>query len=205
MEDIRNNANRGEHKYPRQQKEKKSYVVITISIVMLVIIIGGVWIWYGNRGAWVCKNGEWVMQGKTNKEKPTEICKEQVTSQERQKPSEDMIKLDSEKVAEGIDIRVKTPHVNATLSSPIEIVGEAKNWYKDESFVVHLIDKDGAILGEGTAKAQKEINTDEYIPFEAKIKFDQGEINGGDLIFYRNSTKDELGDAGTFSFPVFFE
>jgi len=204
---MRNNINRGGRQYQSQQKEKKSYAGIIMIIVILVITIGSVWIWYGNRGAWVCKNGEWVMQGETDKEKPTKVCKGKVIvqSQDRQKPDAKMVKLDSEKVAEGIDIRVKTPHVNATVSSPIQITGEAKDWYVEGAFSVELIDATGEVIGMGTAKIKGDENLDEYVDFNAEIKFKQGDAKSGDIIFYRSDPTGESKSIGTFSFPVFFE
>ena len=202
MRDVRNSVNMQQPSVPK--RKKKTGIIIGIIIVCIVV---GLWIWYSNRGSWICEDGVWVMQGKTNDLQPEKTCQVEGVpkSQERQKPDEKMVELDSEKIAEGIDIRVKVPHVNSTVESPIEIVGEAKGWYNDNSFFVQLIDETGVVLGSGTAKTKEDENLDNYVEFETEIEFEQGDSKSGDLIFYRSDATGENKNIGTFSFPVFFE
>ncbi len=202
MRDIKNTINAPETQAPK----KKGHKGVIISIILVIIIIVTIWMWLGNRGKWICENGEWIMQGKTDELRPTEACQgDEVQIVGRQKPSEEMIKLDSEKIAEGINIRVKTPHVNATVISPIKITGEAKDWYVKDAFIVELIGKNGEVLGEGTAEALEEVGEDNYIAFEAEIKFKVKDAKSGDIIFYRSDPTGGSKSVGTFSFPVFFE
>ena len=205
MQDMRNAHNMRETRQGGVQKSKKSIIIIG-AVVVVVLVAAGVWMLRGGEGKWVCKNSEWVMEGKTKEPKPEMACVGDVAqegSKERVKPEQEMIDIDSKKVAEGIDIRVKTPHVNQTIESPLKITGEAKGWYTDKAFQIQLIDDKGSVIASGTAKASGD--GEDYVPFEAEITFDRKDAKVGDLVFQKSNPTNDPAKAGTFSFPVFFE
>lgn len=187
-------------------KSKKT--IIIVSVIIVVTIIAGVWLWRSNGGGgeWVCENSEWVMKGKTDEPKPDKECNGNVVHdgpKDRVKPDKEMLEIDSKKTAEGIDIRVSSPHVNQTITSPLKIAGEAKGWYTDNTFQVLLIDEKGVVIATGTAKTDGA--GEDYAPFTAEITFDAKDAKAGDLVFQKSNPTNDPAKAGTFSYPVFFE
>ena len=196
---------------PKFTVSPKKVIIILVVLVLVAIAINGLLKKDDNKekGKWVCEKGEWIMKGETKEPKPEKACEPEVpqeqASNERVKPEEEMIKADSQKVAEGINIRVELPHVNETITSPLKLKGEAKGWYAEATFPVKLIDANGNTLGEGTVEAKGDWQVDEYVSFEGEISFDTKGAKSGDLIFQKSNPSGAPENAGTFSFPVFFE
>lgn len=209
MQDMRNMGGQHNMRSTQLDQQKKSKKNIIIGAIVLLLIVGIIWWVMGSRGSWKCEDGQWVMNGKTDAPMPETMCGDgndvDALLDERVKPDAEMIELDSKKVAEGIDIRVKSPHVNQTVVSPLKIEGEAKGWYFEGSFPVQLYGENGDLLGSGTATADGNWAVDEYVPFNAEIVFDMGTARAGDIVFQKSNPSDKPENAGTFSFPVFFE
>lgn len=190
----------------RDEQGKKKLIIGGVIVAVCVCVIG-IWFMYGrSEGKWVCEGNEWVMKGKTDESKPQTICKDgevQKGLAGREKPSREMLEIDSKKTAEGIDIRVKTPHVNQTITSPIKITGEAKGWYADGSFDVKLFDEKGSVIAAGMVKAIGD--GEEYIPFEGELVFDKKDAKAGDIVFQKGNPEKDPAKMGSFSYPVFFE
>jgi hypothetical protein len=69
-------------------------------------------------------------------------------------------------------IRVDSPRLNQTISSPLTITGEARgNWYFEASFPVVLTNWDGLIIAQGIAQAKGDWMTTGFVPFEATLTF----------------------------------
>jgi len=69
-------------------------------------------------------------------------------------------------------IVVNTPTIDATISSPLTITGQARGpWYFEASFPIVLTDWDGKIIAEGHAEAQSDWMTTEFVPFKATLTF----------------------------------
>jgi len=190
-----------------QKVKPKRNIGKIIGVLVLIIIIGGVWLWYkGTKNPWHCENGVWITDKETNISEPTEVCpgaeEQQIVSDERKKPEPELLEIDSKKNAEGINIRISSPYVNATIKSPLKITGEAKDWYIDDSFEIMLLDENGNTMATGIAKAVEDVEDNVYIKFEAELEFDAQEIEAGDLIFQKSA---EAESPGSFSFPVFFK
>ncbi|MDX9913740.1 MAG: Gmad2 immunoglobulin-like domain-containing protein [Candidatus Moranbacteria bacterium] len=196
---------------PKFTVSPKKIIIIIVALILIAIAINALFKKGDDKeeGKWVCEKGEWIMKGKTKEAKPEKACEpeapQEQASTERVKPEEEMIKADSQKVAEGINIRVELPHVNETITSPLKLKGEAKGWYAEATFPVKLIDAGGNTLGEGTAKAEGDWQVDNYVPFTAEIEFNANGAKAGDLIFQKSNPSGAPENAGTFSFPVFFE
>ncbi len=74
-------------------------------------------------------------------------------------------------VKEGL-IRVTSPTIGSTISSPVTISGEAKGyWFFEASFPITVVDWDGLIIGEGVAIANGEWMTENFVPFTATITY----------------------------------
>jgi hypothetical protein len=91
------------------------------------------------------------------------------------------------------EIRVTTPQPGETVSSPLTITGEARGtWFFEGSFPVSLTDLSGQIIGEGIATTTAaEWMTEEFIPFEAELEFEEPTAsNEGILILRKNNPSD---------------
>ncbi len=196
-------------KYVKKDKDGRLKKIIIFIIIFIIVLIS-VWFWYNRQNEWVCKDGEWIAQGSPRDSKPEIACKRdgdsELVNESRAMPDKEMVEIDSQKVAEGINIRVMSPTVNATIKSPLKITGEAKgSWFFEASFPVKIVDIGGSVLGEGVAQAQGDSMTDEYVPFKAEIKFDINGSTGGDIIFQKSNPSGLPENAGSFSFPILFE
>lgn len=193
----------------KSEKNGNKKKIIIIFIIVAVLVSGvSYFLFRNNNGGWICKNGEWIAEGKTDKPKPQTACFGEGGDQKKDRsdlPDKESIEADSKKVAEGINIRVSAPTVNATIKSPVKISGEAKGWYFEATFPIKIVDEKNNILGEGTAKATKDWMKDSYIPFEAEIKFDPKSSKRGNIIFEKSNPSGKPENAGSFSFPVFLE
>jgi hypothetical protein len=154
------------------------------AIAVLALVVLALWFWNDRHQNSLTKEGEKQTDGT------------------RPVPDKASIEADSKKVAEGINIRVMAPTVNATVSSPLKISGEAKGYYFEASFPVKLIDEKGNVLGQGEAKAKGDWMKDAYVPFEAELKFDAKGAKAGDLVFQKSNPSGKPENAGSFSFPV---
>jgi len=81
-----------------------------------------------------------------------------------------------------------SPEENETVSSPLEIEGDARGtWYFEASFPIVLTDWDGKIIAQGIAQAQDEWMTEDFVPFEAELEF-ESPYNEGDPEFMRRGS-----------------
>jgi len=108
-------------------------------------------------------------------------------------------------------IRVDLPVLNAEISSPVLITGEARGtWYFEASFPIVIVDWDGRIIGEGHAEAKSDWMTSEYVPFEATVKFikpaDQGPQSVRGAIILKNDNPSGMASTSyAIEIPIRFE
>jgi hypothetical protein len=69
------------------------------------------------------------------------------------------------------NIYVSYPKDNDKISTPLIIKGEARTWYFEASFPVILTDWDGVIIAQGTATAESDWMTTNFVPFTATLNF----------------------------------
>ncbi len=70
-------------------------------------------------------------------------------------------------------ITVTNPSPKEIIKSPLNVYGEAKGaWYFEATFPIILTDWDGKIIAETYAQAQEEWMTEKFVPFEAKLEFE---------------------------------
>jgi len=103
-------------------------------------------------------------------------------------------------------IRLSTPRPNAIISSPLEIRGEARGtWFFEGDFPVSLTNWDGLIIAEGYATAQGEWMTEEFVPFEVILEFDQPELYPrGSLILQKDNPSGLPEHDDALEIPVWF-
>lgn len=85
-------------------------------------------------------------------------------------------------------LKVSLPQVNAVVSSPLKIIGQARGTYFFEaSFPIELKDQDGNILAQTIAQAKSDWMTENFVPFEANLTFDKPNIKVGRLILKKDN------------------
>lgn len=76
-------------------------------------------------------------------------------------------------------IRVENIQANDKISSPLTIKGQARGiWFFEASFPIVLTDWDGRIITEGYATAKNEWMTDDFVPFEGTLEFENSVFLG---------------------------
>ncbi len=102
-------------------------------------------------------------------------------------------------------IRVDTPTAYAVVQSPLTVKGEAGGfWFFEASFLIRLLDGNGKEIGHGIAQAQDEWMTEEFVPFEAILKFSTPETTGGMLVLEKANPSGLPEYADEFRLPIRF-
>lgn len=102
-------------------------------------------------------------------------------------------------------ISVDSPGVNETVSSPLEITGEARGtWYFEATFPIRIVDADGNELGTHFATAQDEWMTEDFVPFSAELSFAAPNTETGELILERANPSGLEENADEVRIPVRF-
>lgn len=98
-----------------------------------------------------------------------------------------------------------------TARSPLKITGEARgNWYFEASFPVSLVNWDGLIIAQGPAQAQGEWMTEEFVPFEITLEFENPSWDAdfskrGALILQKDNPSGLPEHDDSLEIPVVFE
>ncbi|HCM36885.1 MAG: hypothetical protein A3J30_02540 [Candidatus Wildermuthbacteria bacterium RIFCSPLOWO2_02_FULL_47_9c] len=78
-------------------------------------------------------------------------------------------------------LRVNQPKANQTITSPLSITGEARgSWFFEATFPVILVNWDGLIIAQHYAQARGEWMTEEFVPFETTLEFENPAFPGSD-------------------------
>ncbi len=107
-------------------------------------------------------------------------------------------------------IRIDSPRPNASVESPLTILGQARgSWFFGASFPVFLTDWDGKIIAQGIATAKGDWMTAEFVPFEAKLTFNIGDISGqysnkGTLILKKDNPSGLPQNDDALEIPILF-
>lgn len=85
-------------------------------------------------------------------------------------------------------IKVTAPLAESIVTSPLELIGEARGyWYFEASFPVAIYDAYGTELGIVPAQAQGEWMTEEFVPFKAKLTFATSTTETGYVVFKKDN------------------
>lgn len=104
------------------------------------------------------------------------------------------------------DIVVTSPKPGETVSSPLEVLGEAKGpWYFEASAPVDVLDAEGKILGRGYIEAQGEWMTTDFVPFRGVITFEAPLTSKGEIVFKNDNPSGDPVRDKFFRVPVKFE
>ncbi len=100
-------------------------------------------------------------------------------------------------------IHVFAPLPKSVISSPLEVRGEARGgWYFEGSFPITIKDESGQILGQGTAQAEGEWMTSEFVPFRATIIFVPSGATTGSLVLSKDNPSGLPENAAEVTIPI---
>lgn len=69
-------------------------------------------------------------------------------------------------------IKISEPTAKTKIFSPLIIKGEARgSWFFEASFPIKLLNADGKVIAKGIAQAKSDWMTNDFVPFEAELKF----------------------------------
>lgn len=78
------------------------------------------------------------------------------------------------------------PEAGETVSSPLVLRGKARGtWYFEATFPVELVTADGETVVGHYAEAQSDWMTEDYVPFEATLEFENPDTEEGTLILHK--------------------
>lgn len=102
-------------------------------------------------------------------------------------------------------IKLDSPRPNDIVKSPLVLRGEARGtWYFEASFPVTLMDGKGKVLARTPAQAEGEWMTENFVPFNAGLKFDTPETDTGFLILEKDNPSGLPENADELKVPVKF-
>lgn len=85
-------------------------------------------------------------------------------------------------------IKVTKPLANSSISSPVEISGQARGtWFFEGSFPIIIMDANDLIIGQGIATSSEEWMTENFIPFNATVYFERPETVSGKFILKKDN------------------
>lgn len=102
-------------------------------------------------------------------------------------------------------IKVSKPYINATISSPHTVEGQAVGqWYFEASFPVRLYDANGKEIAVAVAQAQGEWMTPEFVPFKTTLQFSTPTTATGILVFEKDNPSGLPEHADELRVPIRF-
>jgi hypothetical protein len=183
--------------------KKKVILTMIICLAAMAVILLCLRLFVGGgEDTWICQNGEWVKHGVPSAPKPTTSCKG-AKSQPTPTPTPTPTSTSTSK--ENENIQVTKPKENEIVSSPLEIEGEAKgSWYFEAVFPVKLLDEKGNVLALGSAQAQGDWMTENFVPFKLKLEFKPGTSKTGTLVLENDNPSGLPENAKKIEIPVQF-
>ncbi|MDP2909490.1 MAG: Gmad2 immunoglobulin-like domain-containing protein [bacterium] len=104
------------------------------------------------------------------------------------------------------EIKITSLAENGFVSSPLTIEGEARGtWYFEATFLVKLADEDGNTMVQGYATAEGDWMTEDFVPFTARLEFENPDTKTGKLILEKANPSGLEENAKSVEIPVRFE
>lgn len=103
-------------------------------------------------------------------------------------------------------ITVTAPAIDATVTSPITITGQARGgWYFEASAPVKLLNSAGSVIAQGFVTAQGDWMTSDFVPFSGSLSFPaQPSGSVGTLVLNNDNPSGEAANLKTLNIPVQF-
>ncbi len=103
-------------------------------------------------------------------------------------------------------ISVTAPTPGMALTTPLTVTGQARGtWYFEASFPVQVLDKDGKILAQGSARAQGDWMTDNFVPFKAMLTVSSTPGESGTVVFKKDNPSGLPRNDASISIPIVFQ
>jgi len=103
-------------------------------------------------------------------------------------------------------IFITNPTVTSSVTSPVQVTGEARGWWFFEaSFPITILALDGTLIAQGYATATDEWMTEEFVPFTAEVTYTlpEGQTEmPARMVFYKANPSGLEENADTFEVPV---
>ena len=105
------------------------------------------------------------------------------------------------------DIQLDTPGINDAINSPVVIKGEARgSWFFEASFPIEITDSTGKVLGQGTAQAQGDWMTNDFVPFTATITYQEPLTDPKGFIVFKKDNPSGLPENDkSIKIPITFD
>lgn len=150
---------------------EKNY--IWIALVVLVILIGGYFLYAGNVQAPTVEEGA-----------PSGGTFSYINA------SSDLIIVDSPKPGE-------------TVGQVFSVSGSARGyWFFEASFPVEILDNEGAVIGQGIAQAEGDWMTEEFVPFKARVELANPYYGDLFIVLKKDNPSGEPENDASVRFPA---
>jgi hypothetical protein len=105
--------------------------------------------------------------------------------------------------AEEGEVLIQSPQLNALVSSPLVIEGEAKRrWFWEGEIDLELVDANGKVVKRWFGKALRDGWMEaETTPFRAEVEFSLPSTSVGEIVLFRQT---EVGDRTEYRLPIRF-
>lgn len=180
--------------------------IIILSAISLVLIVTGIFLFYWSQVSRderlvISSFEECVGAGFPVQESYPRSC----TTPDGQTFSEDVSKTENMD-SESENIKVDSPTPNDVIESPLIISGEAVGtWMFEANMSVTLYDNDGNVVSEGNVMAQGDWMTDDMVPFEGTLEFEEQESGKGRLVINKANPSGLEENADEFVVPIYFK
>lgn len=88
-------------------------------------------------------------------------------------------------------IIIDNPRPNQIIQSPLVVKGQARGfWFFEGDFPIKLLDESGDLISLAVAQAQSDWLTEDFVPFEAKIKFNILKPQNAILVLEKDNPSD---------------
>ena len=103
-------------------------------------------------------------------------------------------------------IKVDQPRPNTTITSPLNITGQARGtFFFEATFPIQLLDSNGQEITTTPATTQGDWMTEEFVPFTATLSFPaQPAGSRGTLVLAKDNPSDLPENAQSLEIPVRF-
>lgn len=104
-------------------------------------------------------------------------------------------------------IVVNSPTPGAPVTSPLRVRGRARDtWFFEGDFPLLLKDARGKVIAKGFATAKGEWMTQDFVPFEGTLEFEQPRSSErGTLIFKKDNPTGRPEHDDALEIPIFFQ
>lgn len=103
-------------------------------------------------------------------------------------------------------IRLDTPQPNETITSPLTVKGEARGyWFFEADFPVKLFNEKGDLIVLAIAQAKSDWMTEDFVPFEATLEFQNPGSEKGTLVLEKDNPSGLPENADELRIPIVFE